>query len=116
MAQNRIFTTSFASVYPMYVAKAERKDRIKEEVDEIICWLTGYSQTELEYQLQKQVTFEQFFAEVPVPNPSRSLITGVVCGVRVEDIEDNFMKEIRYLDKMIDELAKGKKMEKILRS
>lgn len=109
MAQNRIFKTSFASVYPMYVAKAERKDRTKEEVDEIICWLTGYSQTELEEQLQKQVTFEQFFAEAPAPNPSRSLITGVVCGVRVENIEDNLMKEIRYLDKMIDELAKGKK-------
>ena len=115
MAQNRIFKTSFASVYPMYVAKAERKDRTKEEVDEIICWLTGYSQTELEEQLQKQVTFEQFFAEALAPNPSRSLITGVVCGVRVENIEDNLMKEIRYLDKMIDEPAKGKKMEKILR-
>ncbi|EFF62405.1 conserved hypothetical protein [Enterococcus faecium PC4.1] len=109
MAQNRIFKASFASVYPMYVAKAERKDRTKEEVDEIICWLTGYSQTELEEQLQKQVTFEQFFAEAPAPKPSRSLITGVVCGVRVENIEDNLMKEIRYLDKMIDELAKGKK-------
>ena len=110
------FYDKFCKRLSYVCSKSGRKDRIKEEVDEIICWLTGYSQTELEYQLQKQVTFEQFFAEAPVPNPSRSLITGVVCGVRVEDIEDNLMKEIRYIDKMIDELAKGKKMEKILRS
>lgn len=106
---------SFASVYPHYVAKAEKKGRTKAEVDEIIRWLTGYSQKKFEAQLKKQTDFETFFAEAPKLNPSRTLITGVVCGIRVEDIEEPLMKEIRYLDKLIDELAKGKAMEKILR-
>lgn len=115
MAKRSIHTINFAKVYPMYVAKAEKKDRTKKEVDDIIRWLTGYSQKELEMQLKKQATFESFFAEAPQLNPSRALITGVVCGVRVEDIEEPLMKEARYLDKLIDELAKGKAMEKILR-
>ena len=106
----------FASVYPLYVAKAEKKGRKKSEVDAIICWLTGYTQRELEGQLKKQTDFETFFKEAPKLNPARSLIKGVVCGVRVEDIEDPLMREVRYLDKLIDELAKGKAMEKILRS
>ena len=106
---------SFASVYPHYVAKAEKKGRTKAEVDEIICWLTGYSQEELEAQLERGVDFETFFAEAPQLNPSRALIKGVVCGVRVENIEEPLMREIRYLDKLIDELAKGKAMDKILR-
>ena len=114
--KHRIFTTSFASVYPYYVAKAEKKGRSKSEVDAIICWLTGYSQQELEEQLTKQTDFETFFKEAPRMNPSRALIKGVVCGVRVEDIEDPTMREIRYLDKLVDELAKGKAMEKILRA
>lgn len=115
-AKHRIFTTSFASVYPYYVAKAERKGRQKSEVDAIICWLTGYSQQELEGQLQTQKDFETFFKEAPEPNPARALIKGVVCGVRVEDIQDPTMREIRYLDKLVDELAKGKAMDKILRT
>lgn len=115
MKKPRIYTMSFAKVYPHYVQKAEKKGRTKEEVDEIICWLTGYSQEELEKQLDKQVNFETFFAEAPQMNPARSLIKGVICGVRVEEIEENLMREIRYLDKLIDELAKGKSMEKILR-
>ncbi|MFC4558339.1 DUF2200 domain-containing protein [Virgibacillus kekensis] len=115
MTKHRIYTMSFASVYPHYVAKAEKKGRTKSEVDEIIRWLTGYSQEQLEAQLEKQSDFETFFAEAPQLNPSRALIKGVVCGVRVEDIEEPTMQEIRYLDKMIDELAKGKAMEKILR-
>jgi hypothetical protein len=115
MKKHRIYTTSFASVYPLYVAKAEKKGRTKAEVDEIICWLTGYSQEELTAQLEKQTDFETFFAEAPRLNPSRALIKGVVCGVRVEDIEEPTMQAIRYLDKLIDELAKGKAMEKILR-
>lgn len=115
MAKHRIYTTSFASVYPHYVTKATKKGRTKTEVDEIIRWLTGYSQAELEAQLEKQTDFENFFAEAPTMNPSRTLITGVICGVRVEDIEEPIMQEIRYLDKLIDELAKGKTMEKILR-
>ncbi|GIN92723.1 hypothetical protein J6TS1_20360 [Siminovitchia terrae] len=115
MTKHRIYTMSVASVYPHYVTKAERKGRTKTEVDEIICWLTGYSQEELEAQLEKQTDFETFFAEAPQLNPSRSLIKGVVCGVRVENIEEPTMQEIRYLDKLIDELAKGKAMEKILR-
>jgi len=115
MAKHNIYTMSFARVYPLLVAKAERKGRTKTEVDEIIRWLTGYSQEELETQLEKQTDFETFFAEAPKLNPSRALIKGVVCGVRVEDIEEPTMKEIRYLDKLIDELAKGKAMEKILR-
>ena len=113
---HRIFTTSFASVYPLYVAKAERKGRLKSEVDAIICWLTGYSQQELEGQLQKGKDFETFFQQAPQLNPSRTLIKGVVCGVRVEDIQDPIMREIRYLDKQIDELAKGRPMEKIFRA
>ena len=112
----RIYTTSFASVYPLYVAKAERKGRTKEEVDEIICWLTGYKSQQVLSQVEAGVDLEGFFAEAPAPNPSRGLITGVVCGVRVEDLEQPTMREIRYLDKLIDELARGKAMEKILRS
>lgn len=115
MAKHRIYSISVASVYPYYVAKAEGKGRTKAEVDEIIRWLTGYSQAQLEEQLQKQTNFETFFTEAPQLNPSRTLITGVICGVRVEDIEDPLMREIRYLDKLIDELARGKAMEKILR-
>ncbi len=106
---------SFARVYPLYVAKAEKKGRTKAEVDEIIRWLTGYRQEELEAQLLKQSDFATFIAEAPQLNPSRALIKGVVCGVRVEDISEPLMQEIRYLDKLIDELAKGKAMEKILR-
>ena len=115
MAKHRIYTTSFASVHPLYVAKAEKKGRTKLEVNEIIRWLTGYSEEELEEQMQKQLDFESFFAEAPQLNPSRALIKGVICGVRVEDIEEPTMREIRYLDKLIDELAKGKAMDKILR-
>ncbi len=115
MTKPRIYTTSFASVYPHYLAKAEKKGRTKAEVDEIICWLTGYSQEELAAQLETQTDFETFFAKAPHLNPSRALIKGVVCGVRVEDIEEPTMREIRSLDKLIDELAKGKAMEKILR-
>jgi hypothetical protein len=111
----RIYTMSFARVYPEYVAKAEKKGRTKTEVNEIIRWLTGYSQEDLEAQLEKQTDFETFIAEAPQLNPSRALIKGVICGVRVEDIEDPTMQAIRYLDKLIDELAKGKAMEKILR-
>ncbi|WP_279380038.1 DUF2200 domain-containing protein [Sporosalibacterium faouarense] len=106
---------SFANVYPHYVRKAEKKGRTKEEVDEIISWLTGYNQKELEAQLEKQTDFETFFAKAPQMNPLRTLIKGKVCGVRVEDIEEPTMQEIRYLDKLIDELAKGKVMDKILR-
>ena len=113
--KHRIYTMSFARVYPEYVAKAERKGRTKAEVDAIICWLTGYSQKELEAQLEKQTDIETFIAEAPQLNPSRALIKGVICGVRVEDIEEPTMQTIRYLDKLIDELAKGKAMEKILR-
>ena len=115
MTKHNIYTMSVASVYLHYVAKAERKGRTKAEVDEIICWLTGYSEDELVEQLEKQTDFETFFANAPQLNPSRALIKGVVCGVRVEDIEEPTMKEIRYLDKLIDELAKGKTMDKILR-
>ena len=115
MAKHRIYTMSFARVYPLYVAKAEKKGRTKAEVDQIICWLTGYRQKGLETQLEKQTDFETFFAKAPKINPSRALIKGVVCGVRVEDIQEPLMREIRYLDKLIDELAKGKAMDKILR-
>ncbi|WEG14585.1 DUF2200 domain-containing protein [Pullulanibacillus sp. KACC 23026] len=115
MTKHRIYTTSFANVYPFYVKKAERKGRTKAEVDEIIRWLTGYSQDELQVQLEKETDFETFFSEAPQLNSARALIKGVVCGVRVEDIEEPMMREIRYLDKLIDELAKGKAMEKILR-
>ncbi|MED5051281.1 hypothetical protein B6A27_08335 [Anoxybacillus sp. UARK-01] len=115
MDKHRIYTTSVASVYPHYVTKAEKKGRTKEEVDTIICWLTGYSQEELNTHLEKKTDFETFFTEAPHLNPSRTLIKGVVCGVRVENIEEPIMREIRYLDKLIDELARGKAMEKILR-
>lgn len=115
MAKHRIYTISFASVYPHYVAKAEKKTRTKAEVDQIISWLTGYDQEALEAHLEKRTDLETFFAEAPQPNPSRALIKGVVCGVRVEDIEEPMMREIRYLDKLIDELARGKAMDKILR-
>lgn len=106
---------SVARVYPLYVAKAEKKGRTKAEVDEIICWLTGYSQKKLESHIKKQTDFTNFFAEAPKMNPARALITGVICGVRIEDIKEPLMREIRYLDKLIDELAKGKVMEKIFR-
>lgn len=113
---HRIYKMSFASVYPLYIKKAERKSRTKEEVDTIIFWLTGYDQAGLENQVEKQHDFETFFQQAPKLNPNVSLIKGVVCGVRVEEIEEPLMQKIRYLDKLIDELAKGKKMEKILRS
>lgn len=115
MTKHRIYTMSFSGVYPHYITKAEKKGRTKSEVDEIICWLTGYSQEELEEQLEKKTDIETFFAEAPHMNPSRNLIKGVICGVRVEDIEEPLMQEIRYLDKLIDELAKGKALEKIQR-
>jgi hypothetical protein len=115
MSTHRIFTTSFAKVYPMYVQKAERKGRTKAEVDRIICWLTGYDQAALRRQIKQEIDFETFFAQAPAMHPNSSLIKGVVCGVRVEEVEDPLMRKIRYLDKLIDELAKGKKMEQILR-
>lgn len=116
MPEHRIFTTEFASVYPLYVQKAERKGRSREEVDRIVLWLTGYSEEALHQQLAKHSDLRTFFAEAPAFNPDSALITGVVCGVRVEDVEDPLMQRIRYLDKLIDELAKGKPMERILRS
>ncbi|WSH66112.1 DUF2200 domain-containing protein [Rhizobium ruizarguesonis] len=115
MTKHRIYSVSVASVYPHYVAKAEKKGRTKTEVDEIICCLTGHSQQSLDDHLAEKTNFEDFFAQAPQMNPSRSSITGVICGVRVEDIQEMTMREIRYLDKLIDELAKGKAMEKILR-
>ena len=115
VTKHRIYATSFASVYPLYVAKAEKKGRTKAEVDTIVLWLTGYTQRQFEGQLEKRKDFEAFFAEAPHLNPSRTLIKGVICGVRVEDIIEPTMREIRYLDKLIDELAKGRAMEKILR-
>ncbi|MBY5624842.1 DUF2200 domain-containing protein [Rhizobium leguminosarum] len=115
MTKHRIYSISVASVYPHYVAKAEKKGRTKTEVDEIICWLTGHSQQSLDDQLAEKTNFEDFFAQAPQMNASRSSITGMICGVRVEDIQETTMREIRYLDKLIDELAKGKAMEKILR-
>jgi hypothetical protein len=115
MPGHRIFGTAFSSVYPMYVQKAERKSRTKEEVDQIICWLTGYDLTGLQQQLEVNNDFETFFAQAPAFHPNSALIKGVVCGVRLEEIEDPLMQKIRYLDKLIDELAKGKAMEKILR-
>jgi|SRR6478609_7822968 len=114
--KHRIYTMTVASVYPHYVAKAEKKGRKKAEVDAVICWLTGYSPQELKEQLKKETTFETFFAEAPKMNPARSLIKGTICDVRIEEIEDPLMREVRYLDKLVDELAKGKAMEKILRS
>jgi hypothetical protein len=116
MENHRIYAMSVASVYPMYVAKVEKKGRTKADVDEVIRWLTGYDREQLDSQLEKQVDFETFFAEAPEPNPSRALITGVICGVRVEEIEEPTMREIRYLDKLVDELARGKAMEKVLRT
>lgn len=115
MAKHHIFATTFARVYPLYVQKAERKNRTKEEVDKIVCWLTGYDQAGLQQQIEQESDFEAFFAQAPAIHPNSSLIKGVVCGVRVEEIEDPLMQKIRYLDKLIDELAKGKTMEKILR-
>lgn len=115
MKKHKIYKMSFGSVYPHYITKAEKKGRTKEDVDELICWLTGYNQEELENQIEKQTDFETFFANAPELNPNRKLIKGVVCGIRVEDIEEPTMQEIRYLDKLIDELARGKKMEKIKR-
>jgi hypothetical protein len=115
MTKHRIYATSFASVYPLYIAKAEKKGRTKTEVDEIVFWLTGYSRKTFEAQLEKRKDFEAFFAEAPRLNPARTLIKGAICGVRVEDITEPTMREIRYLDKLIDELAQGKAMEKILR-
>lgn len=115
MSQHRIFATAFSKVYPLYIQKAERKSRTKDEVDQIIRWLTGYSQAALEKQIKQQSDFETFFAQAPGIHPNASLIKGVVCGVRVEEVEDPLMRKIRYLDKLIDELAKGKAMEKILR-
>ena len=114
--KHRIFTTPVANVYPYYVAKAEKKGRKKSEVDAVICWLTGYTQSQLDAQLKKQTDFETFFRDAPKPNPARKAITGLICGVRIEAIEVPTMREIRYLDKLVDELAKGKPMEKILRS
>jgi hypothetical protein len=116
MGGDRIYSVSVGSVYPLYVAKAERKGRSRAEVDAIICWLTGHDPASLGEVLANGTTFEQFFAQAPRMNPARSLITGVVCGVRVEDVEETTMREIRYLDKLVDELAKGKAMEKILRA
>lgn len=113
---HKIFSMSFSRIYPMYVAKAERKGRTKEEVDEIITWMTGYGEEELQRVLKDETTLEDFFQEAPKLHPNRTLIKGVICGIRVEEIEDPLMKEIRYLDKLIDELAKGKAMAKILRS
>jgi len=115
MPGHRIFTIKFASVYPLYVQKAERKNRTRQEVDRIICWLTGYDQAGLQRQLAQENDFETFFAQAPALHPNSALIKGVVCGVRVEAVEDPLMRKIRYLDKLIDELAKGKAMEKILR-
>ena len=115
MPGHRIFATSFASIYPHYVAKAERKDHSKEEVDQVICWLTGFDQADLDRHLVSETTFADFFADAHL-NPNASLITGSVCGVRVESVEDPLMQQIRYLDKLVDELAKGRPMEKVLRA
>jgi hypothetical protein len=115
MPEHRIFAMKFAKVYPLYVKKAERKNRTKAEVDQIICWLTGYSRAQLKKQIEQESDFATFFAKAPAIHPNSSLITGVVCGVRVNEIEDPLMRNIRYLDKLIDELAKGRPMEKILR-
>lgn len=116
MTKHRIFTTAFASVYPHYVQKAERKGRTRQEVDDVICWLTGYTPDALAEQIERRKDFETFFAEAPALHPGASRITGVICGVRIEEIEDPLMRKIRYLDKLVDELAKGRPMEKILRA
>jgi len=115
MTKHRIYAMSVASVYPHYIAKAEKKGRTRAEVDEIVRWLTGYGQDQLDAHLERKTDFEDFFAQAPALNPARSLVTGVICGVRIEEIEDPLMREVRYLDKMIDELAKGRPMAKILR-
>lgn len=115
MVEHRIYSMTFGGVYPLYVAKAVKKGRTKDEVDAIVRWLTGYSQSEMEEQIRKEATFKEFFDEAPILNPLRSQITGMICGMRVEEIEEPLMREIRYLDKLVDELAKGKPMEKILR-
>lgn len=115
MDNTRVFKMSFASVYPLYIQKAEKKGRTKEEVDALIFWLTGYNQQSLERQIDEKISFETFFAQAPQINPNVSKITGVICGYRVEEIEDKLMQQIRYLDKLVDELARGKAMEKILR-
>lgn len=116
MQKHRVFAMSFASVYPMYVQKAERKARTKDEVDRVICWLTGYDEEELREQLSRGSDLETFFAQAPAFHPNSALVTGVVCGVRVEEVEDPLMRKIRILDKLVDELAKGRPMEKILRA
>ena len=116
MQKHRVYSMSFAKVYPLYVAKVEKKGRSKAEVDEVIFWLTGYGPDELAAILDNGTDFETFFAEAPAPNPSRDLVTGLICGVRVEQIEEPLMREIRILDKLVDELARGRKMEKILRT
>lgn len=115
-ATERVYRMSFGLVYPMYVAKAEKKERTKREVDRIIRWLTGYTQRQVMAHVRKETDFETFFSEAPAMNPNRDLITGVICGVRVENVEDRIIREVRYLDKLIDELAKGKSMDKILRA
>ena len=115
MDNSRVFKMTFESVYPLYIQKAEKKGRSKEDVDAIICWLTGYDQKSLQYQIDQKTDFETFFAQAPQINPNVSKITGLICGYRVEEIEDKLMQKIRYLDKLIDELARGKSMEKILR-
>ena len=115
MPEHRVFSAKFSSVYPLYVQKAERKGRTKAEVDQVILWLTGYSEAQFQQQLQRETDFKTFFAEAPAFHPNSSLIKGVVCGVRVEEVEDPLMRKIRYLDKLVDELAKGKALEKVLR-
>jgi len=115
MLRHKIFAMAFAKVYPLYVKKAERKNRTREEVDQVICWLTGYDGAGLQQQIEREVDFETFFAEAPAMHPNCALITGLVCGVRVEAVEDPLMQKIRWMDKLVDELAKGRKMEKILR-
>lgn len=115
MPKSRVYAIKFSKVYPLYIQKAERKNRSKQEVDQIICWLTGYTLAGLKQQIEQESDLETFFAQAPTIHPNSSLITGVVCGVRVEEIEDPLMQKIRYLDKLIDDLAKGKAMEKILR-
>ncbi len=116
MDNQRVYRYAFSSIYPHYIVKAEKKGRTKEEVDTVICWLTGYTPKQLQKQIDKKVDLEAFFAQAPKMNPNATLITGLICGYRVEEIEDKLMQQIRYMDKLVDELAKGKKMEKILRS